>query len=107
VIGANFKTSAVNAALANGMCAHADETDDVELVTKTHPGCSSVAAALAMAEREGRSGMDLLRAVVLGYDVCCRFLMALGPELVRGTQRGGIRRRLFGFGGRGVAGSFG
>jgi 2-methylcitrate dehydratase PrpD len=87
VIGTNIKTSAVNAALANGMCGHADETDDVELVTKTHPGCSSVAAALAMAEREGRSGLDLLRAVVLGYDVCCRFLMALGPDLVRGTHR--------------------
>src|SRR5512135_2006932 len=87
VIGTNIKTSAINAALANGMCGHADETDDVELVTKTHPGCSSVAAALAMAEREGRSGMDLLRAVVLGYDVCCRFLMALGPDHVRGTHR--------------------
>lgn len=86
VIGTNIKTSAVNAALANGMCAHADETDDVELITKTHPGCSSVAAALAMAEREGRSGTELLRAVVLGYDLCCRFLMALGPDLVRGTH---------------------
>jgi 2-methylcitrate dehydratase PrpD len=87
VICTNIKTSAVNAALANGMCGHADETDDVELITKTHPGCSAVAAALATAEREGRSGMDLLRAVVLGYDVCCRFLMALGPDLVRGTHR--------------------
>src|SRR6202166_4053985 len=87
IIGTNIKTSAINAALANGMCGHADETDDVELITKTHPGCSSVAAALAMAEREGRSGMELLRAVVLGYDVCCRFLMALGPDLVRGTHR--------------------
>ena len=87
VIGTNIKTSAVNAALANGMCGHADETDDVELITKTHPGCSSVAAALAMAEREGRSGTELLRAVVLGYDVCCRFMMALGPDLVRGTHR--------------------
>ena len=87
VIGTNIKTSAVHAALANGMCGHADETDDVELVTKTHPGCSSVAAALAMAEREGRSGMELLRAVVLGYDVCCRFLMALGPDAVRGAHR--------------------
>jgi 2-methylcitrate dehydratase PrpD len=87
VIGTSIKTSAINAALANGMCGHADETDDVELITKTHPGCSSVAAALAMAEREGRSGLELLRAVVLGYDVCCRFLMALGPDHVRGTHR--------------------
>lgn len=87
VVAANIKTSAVNAALANGMCAHADETDDVDLITKTHPGCSSVAAALAMAEREGRSGIEFLKAVVLGYDVCCRFLMALGPNHVRDTHR--------------------
>jgi 2-methylcitrate dehydratase PrpD len=87
IVATNIRTSAVNAALANGMCGHADETDDVELVTKTHPGCSAVAAALAMGEREGRSGVELLKAVVLGYDVCCRFLMALGPDLVRNTHR--------------------
>jgi 2-methylcitrate dehydratase PrpD len=40
-----------------------------------------------MAEREGSSGDELLRAVVLGYDLCCRFLMALGPDLVRGGHR--------------------
>ena len=69
------------------MSAHADETDDFEPVTKAHPGCAVVPAALAMAEREGRSGTELLRAVVLGYDLCCRFLMALGPDHVRGTHR--------------------
>ena len=40
-----------------------------------------------MAEREGRSGTELLRAVTLGYDLCCRFLLALGPDLVRATHR--------------------
>ena len=88
VLTTNIMTSAVNAALANGMFGHADETDDFEPVTKAHPGCAVVAAALAMAEREGRSGMELLRAVTLGYDLCCRFLMALGPDLVRATHRG-------------------
>ena len=87
VFTTDIRTSAVNAAMTNAMLAHSDETDDVELVTKTHPGSSAVAAALAMAEREGSSGMDLLRAVALGYDVCCRFLMALGPDLVRGSHR--------------------
>lgn len=80
-------TSAVNAAFANGMCGHADETDDFHPFTKAHPGCAVVPAALALAEKEGRSGAELLRAVVLGYDLCCRFLMALGPALVRATQR--------------------
>jgi 2-methylcitrate dehydratase PrpD len=87
IITTDIKTSAVNAALVNGMFAHADETDDFEPVTKAHPGCAVVPAALAMAEREGRSGMELLSAVTLGYDVCCRFLLALGPELVRATHR--------------------
>jgi 2-methylcitrate dehydratase PrpD len=87
VLATNIRTSAVNAALANGMFAHADETDDFEPVTKAHPGSHVVPAALAMAEREGRSGADLIVAVALGYDVCCRFLMALGPDLVRGSHR--------------------
>ena len=87
IVTTDITTSAVNAALANGMFGHADETDDFEPVTKAHPGCAVVAAALAMAEREGRSGTEVLRAVALGYDLCCRFLMALGPDLVRSTGR--------------------
>ena len=87
VLATDLKTTAVNAALANGMFGHAAETDDFEPVTKSHPGCSVVSAALAIAEREGSSGEELLRAVVLGYDLCCRFLLALGPDLVRGGHR--------------------
>ena len=88
VFATNVRTSAINAALANGMFGHADETDDVDPLTKAHPGCSVVPAALAMAEREDRSGMEVLRAVALGYDLGCRFLVALGPDLVRGGHRG-------------------
>jgi len=87
VLTTDIRTSAINAALANGMFGHADETDDFEPVTKAHPGCAVVPAALAMGERESRSGMEVLRAVALGYDLCCRFLMALGPDHVRGTHR--------------------
>ena len=87
VITTNIRTSAINAALANGMFGHADETDDFEPVTKAHPGCAVVPAAFALAEREGRSGTEFLRAVTLGYDLCCRFLMALGPDHVRATHR--------------------
>jgi len=87
VIASNFRTTAVNAALANAMFGHADETDDFEPVTKAHPGCSVVPAVLAIGERSGGSGMDMIRAVALGYDLCCRLLMALGPDHVRGTHR--------------------
>ena len=87
VVASKLRTSAGNAALANAMCAHADETDDFEPVTKAHPGCSVVPAAFAMAEKNGRSGEEFVRAVALGYDLCCRLLMALGPDLVRGSHR--------------------
>ena len=60
------------AALANGIFAHADETDDVHTSTTTHPGAAVVPAALAIGERNGLSGTDVLRAIALGYDVCGR-----------------------------------
>ena len=78
VVGSKFVTNAVNAALANGMQAHADETDDSHSHSVTHPGCSIVSAALAMAERSRSSGTALLRAVALGYDVATRMNMMLG-----------------------------
>ncbi|HEX9810307.1 MAG TPA: MmgE/PrpD family protein [Alphaproteobacteria bacterium] len=81
VVGTGLRTTAINAALANGMMAHADETDDSHLRSRSHIGCSVVPAALAMAERKDRSGEDLLRAVVLGYDIAARVNIALnlGP----------------------------
>jgi 2-methylcitrate dehydratase PrpD len=87
VLTTDIRTTAVNAALVNAMFGHADETDDFHPATKAHPGCAVVPAALAMAEREGRSGTELLNAVALGYDLCCRFLLALGADLVRRTHR--------------------
>jgi len=77
VMGTSLETTAINAALANGMCAHADETDDSHLFARCHLGCSVVPAALAMAEREQSDGTALLRAVVLGYDVGARFNLSL------------------------------
>ncbi|TDE07445.1 MmgE/PrpD family protein [Jiangella asiatica] len=69
------------AALANAMSAHADETDDVHDLARMHPGASIVPAALALAETEARSGRDLLRAVVLGYDVGCAVSVAAWGSL--------------------------
>lgn len=83
VIGSSLVTSAINAALANGMHAHADETDDTYYLALVHPGCGVVPAALALAERERATGTELLRAVVLGYDICARMSIALGIERFR------------------------
>src|SRR5262247_107613 len=77
VIGSPLVTSAANAALANGMSAHADETDDSHAPSLTHPGCGIVPAALAVGEREGSGGEALIRAVALGYDICARLTQSL------------------------------
>lgn len=78
VMGSHVMTSAINAAFANAMSAHADETDDSHQAGFFHPGCAVVPAAWAVAERHRASGRALLRAVALGYDVGARINMALG-----------------------------
>ena len=78
IAGTRIVTSAVNAALANGMAAHADETDDSHQPAFWHPGCAVVPAALALAESRRASGSALLSAVALGYDAGCRVNFALG-----------------------------
>lgn len=79
VIGSNIVTNAEHAALANGMLAHADETDDSHAPSLSHLGCAVVPAALAMAEREKNGGTQFLRAVALGYDIGSRINMSLHP----------------------------
>jgi 2-methylcitrate dehydratase PrpD len=67
----------IEAALANAMMAHADETDDSHAPSQSHPGCSIVPATLAAAERFETDGARFLRAVALGYDIGTRVNMAL------------------------------
>jgi 2-methylcitrate dehydratase PrpD len=97
VIGSRIVTSAANAALANGMSGHADETDDTHPPSLTHPGTSVVPAALAIGERGKLSGSAVLRAIVLGYDLCARLLLALRPmPFLRSGHHAGAFGQLFG-----------
>jgi 2-methylcitrate dehydratase PrpD len=83
LLGTNLRTTAINAALANGMFGHADETDDSHAESLTHPGCGIVAATLAAAELQDNSGLDILKAMTLGYDICCRLTKSLHPYQFR------------------------
>jgi 2-methylcitrate dehydratase PrpD len=88
VVGSDVQCGPIEAALANGVLAHADETDDSHAPSLSHPGCAVVPAALAIGEQLGIDGMHLLRAVVLGYDVGPRVTMCLGvPALSREAHR--------------------
>jgi 2-methylcitrate dehydratase PrpD len=78
IAGTRLTAAAGDAALANGVMAHADETDDSHNASRSHPGCAVVPAALATAEELGADGARFLRAVTLGYDVGTRVVMAMG-----------------------------
>jgi 2-methylcitrate dehydratase PrpD len=86
VVGTSLLAPAPLAAFANGMAAHADETDDSHLGGRFHPGCAIVPAALALAEQQDLGGRELIAAVALGYDVGARLNMSLGfarPDTAR------------------------
>lgn len=78
IVGASLTAPPIDAALANGVMAHADETDDSHNESRSHPGCAVVPAALAAGEVYGIDGNVLLRAVTLGYDVGPRVVLAMG-----------------------------
>src|SRR5215469_2197358 len=78
VVGTALTAPPIDAALANGMMAHADETDDSHNESRSHPGCAVVPAALATGEISGIDGPGLLRSVTLGYDIGTRVVLAMG-----------------------------
>jgi 2-methylcitrate dehydratase PrpD len=80
VVGSNLLCGPIEAALANGVLAQADETDDSHAPSLSHPGCAVVPAALAAGERFAIGGAQFLRAVALGYDVGPRISMTLGGQ---------------------------
>jgi 2-methylcitrate dehydratase PrpD len=80
VVASDVLCGPIEAALINGMLAHADETDDSHAPSQSHPGCAVVPAALATGERFGVDGTHFLRSVTLGYDVGPRFTVTLGGQ---------------------------
>jgi 2-methylcitrate dehydratase PrpD len=83
VAASNVVCGPIEAALANGVLAHSDETDDSHAPSESHPGSSVVPASLATGEQFGIDGARFLRAVALGYDVGPRINVALGGEEFR------------------------
>ncbi len=75
VIGHPGRTSLVNAAMANGGMAHGNESDPVHLKSVGgHVAAGPVPTALCVGEAIDASGRDVLRAVVLGYEVGGRLM---------------------------------
>jgi 2-methylcitrate dehydratase PrpD len=66
------------AALINGATAHTTEVDDIYRDGIYHPGAPTIPAALALAQAHGASGVQFLRAVVVGYEISTRIGAAMG-----------------------------
>ena len=78
VAASDVRCGPIEAALANGILAHSDETDDTHPPSQSHPGCAAIPAALAVGEKFGISGTRFLRSVTLGYDIGTRVTATLG-----------------------------
>ncbi|WP_207001282.1 MmgE/PrpD family protein [Trinickia mobilis] len=68
------------AAWINGSVSHAVEFDDIYRDAVYHPGCPTIAAALAVAEHTQASGKRLLEAITIGYEVSTRIGAAVQPS---------------------------
>src|SRR5688572_12774526 len=80
VLGTELRVSAEDAALANGVAAHALDYDDMCFVSLAHPSCALVPAAVAAAEVAGASGREVLDAYVIGFELECRLGLVMNPR---------------------------
>lgn len=66
------------AALLQGTAAHLVEFDDIFKDAIYHPGAPTIGAALAIAAMRQSKGIDLLRAVIAGYEISTRIGIVMG-----------------------------
>jgi 2-methylcitrate dehydratase PrpD len=88
VIGSRLRLPARFAAFANGLAIHADDYDDTQLAVAkdrvygllTHPTAPALPPVLALAERDRRSGADMMLAYQVGVEVECKVAEAILPR---------------------------
>jgi 2-methylcitrate dehydratase PrpD len=80
VIGTTDRASPGDAALANGVAAHAHDYDDMCFVSMAHPSCALVPSILAAGELTGASGAAVLDAYIMGFELECRLGLVMNPR---------------------------
>ncbi len=78
------------AARVNAVTSDAAASDDSDLRSIAHIGTIVSAASMALGERTGASGADILRAMVLGYEVAGRIDEALTPGRMQRGFHGSV-----------------
>jgi 2-methylcitrate dehydratase PrpD len=80
ILGTDMAASAADAALANGVAAHAHDYDDMCFVSLAHPSCGLVPSVLAAGESTGASGPAVLDAYIAGFEIECRLGLVMNPR---------------------------
>lgn len=83
ILGTNESATLIDAAFASAIIAHGAEINDFCPSAFVQPGPGVVSTALCLAEARGRSGADVIRAVVAGYELACRMPKAIGIDALR------------------------
>jgi 2-methylcitrate dehydratase PrpD len=83
ILGTRSKAALVDAVFASAMTAHAAEINDFIPSAFVQPGPSIVSAALAITEQRNKTGDDIVRAVVTGYELAGRIPKGLGVSNLR------------------------
>jgi 2-methylcitrate dehydratase PrpD len=89
VLGTGERLHPAHAAYVNGKLANLLDFDETLYHTR-HIGGSPVFPSLALGERAGASGRDIIVAAVLGYDLAARIAFC-GSAFVPDPQHGGLR----------------
>ncbi len=87
ILGSRQTAGPAEAALANGVAAHALDYDDMCFVSLAHPSCALVPAIVAAGEMTHASGGTLLDAYVIGFELECRLGNVMNPRHYH--ERGG------------------
>jgi 2-methylcitrate dehydratase PrpD len=84
VLNFGLRTSAINAAFANGTFGHGFEMDDNHARTALKGGCVMIPTVLAIGERQRSSGRDGILATVIGYEIATRIALSITAHGGRG-----------------------
>ncbi|NGM89087.1 MmgE/PrpD family protein [Parapusillimonas sp. SGNA-6] len=80
VIGYGFKLPAPLAAMCNAMMGHGVELDDAHGSGLIKGGSVMIPSIMALAEANGKSGREVVTAIVAGYEVAVRIAKAINPS---------------------------
>lgn len=83
IICSGLKSSSCLAALANGAIIHTVDFDDTHMGSVSHLGASLVASSFALGEQLESSGLDVIAAIIFGFEAGARVGRSVMPSHYR------------------------